>query len=97
MAPYRYPVFASVYFRVVRNQPVKTIIEPKISPIIIPILTFFIRIPITNPIIIAKMKAISPLLIEGFELFAIKILFSYSVQLYWPAACMHREHQQATL
>lgn len=80
MAPYRYPVFASVYFRVVRNQPVKTIIEPKISPIIIPILTFFIRIPITNPIIIAKMKAISPLLIEGFELFAIKILFSYSVQ-----------------
>jgi hypothetical protein len=93
MAPYRYPVFASVYFRVVRNQPVKTINEPKISPIIIPILTFFIRMPITNPIIIAKMKAISPLLTEGLELVAIKILFSYSVQLYWPAAHAPRTRQ----
>jgi hypothetical protein len=66
MVPYRYPVFACNHFRVVRSQPVSTITIPRIKPIIIPILTFFIKTPIANPITMAKMKAISPLRMLGF-------------------------------
>ena len=95
MVPYRYPVFAYNYFRIVRNQPVSTIKVPRINPIKIPILTFFIKIPTTNPMIMAKIKAISPLRMLGFRSCAIfyfltlanpsrrvdsKILSSYLIQ-----------------
>ena len=67
MVPYLYPVFAYSYFRVVRNQPVKTIINPRTNPIIIPIFTLFIKIPTTNPMMMAKINAISPLRMLGFR------------------------------
>lgn len=66
MAPYRYHVFAYYLFRLLRNHPVKTIIVPIIRPNNIPILTFLIKIPTINPIIMAKINAMSPLLVFGF-------------------------------
>jgi hypothetical protein len=61
MALYRYPVFASIiYLRVERSQPVAIIAPPMIRPSNIPSRTFFINNPTANPIMIAKMKAISP-------------------------------------
>ncbi len=85
MAPYRYPVFAFTYFRIVRSQPRNTMVPPTINPNKIPSLTFFIKTPNTTPSTIATRKAISPLRIPDF--FSIrcvgmksKKLSSYSMQ-----------------
>ena len=66
------------YLRLVRNQPVSTIIIPRTRPIKIPIFTLLIKIPTTNPITIAKINAISPLRMLGFRSAAMFLFFDFT-------------------
>ena len=54
------------YFLDDLSKPVKTINNPRTSPIIIPIRILLIAIPKSSPNTIAKIKAASPLFASGF-------------------------------
>jgi hypothetical protein len=55
-----------IYLRVDRNNPVNIMIIPSTNPINRPIRMRLIKIPRINPSTMAKINAISPLLILGF-------------------------------
>jgi hypothetical protein len=55
-----------IYFLVSRNMLPRPISTPSTKPIINPIRTFLISIPMAKPNAIATIKAISPLRIPGF-------------------------------
>lgn len=74
-------LISHIYFRVDLKYPNKTIVAPNTKPRTIPSLTFLIRIPTTRPSMIAKINAISPLLILGcFSLFINKVSIQTSLQ-----------------
>ena len=59
----------SFYFLDDLNAPMKTINNPNAIPISIPILILRMANPNNNPKTIAKIKATSPLLVSGFDVF----------------------------
>jgi hypothetical protein len=74
MVAYRYPD-QSYYFREDRDAPKKTMINPIPTPISKPTRTLLISRPSNKPSTIAKIKAISPLLMFGFLSVLINLVF----------------------